>query len=141
MQPETLNWGSTERFLKLERVIGKSVACKISRCELSLLLATLVLATSAAAQKNFSQVAGDVQNKNEKPVEGVCITLENKDYGIFLPTTTNSEGLYHFFDLRPLPGYKVTARVPGDPIKYTSKDPMPFSLPPGGVYKVRPFEE
>ena len=77
-----------------------------------LVVAALMLASSAAAQQGTSEMRGRVLDPQGGVLPGAAITIRNQDTGMFRETVTNQDGTY--FVTAVTPGrYEVVAELSG----------------------------
>jgi hypothetical protein len=94
-------------------------------------LAGLALAAPVAAQFETGAVVGTIRDNSGAVIPGASVTLLNTQTGVSVLKTTDSEGNYEFFTVRP-GSYKVTAELSGFATAYT--DNVPVSV--GGRQRV-----
>src|SRR5882672_1202775 len=81
-------------------------------CRLFVLLLTLGLATSAAAQGERGVIGGTVADAQGGVLPGVTVTVRNINTGFAQTAVTEGNGQYRFGAL-PLGTYELKAELPG----------------------------
>src|SRR5215831_4776307 len=86
---------------------------RVSFTVLWLMLALLVLASSAAAQVTASSaLSGTITDKNGAVIKGATVTASNKATGQTRTATTDDNGVYRI-DLLPAGRYDIKATASG----------------------------
>jgi len=75
----------------------------------------LLAATICTVAQERALISGDAEDKQDSPIAGVEITLNNDSLGpkATRTTHTNSDGLYFFPEVVPFQGYTIEVKKPG----------------------------
>jgi hypothetical protein len=79
----------------------------------TILIVITISATLCGIAQDRALISGDTEDKQDVPVAGVHVTLQNPSLGVERNTTTNADGYYFFAEVAPAEGYVVTASLPG----------------------------
>src|SRR5690349_5300830 len=82
------------------------------RSSVLLVIAALLLAAPAYAQRSTGAIRGTVKDATQAMLPGATVTATNEDTGLIRATTTSGAGVYSIPDL-PVGRYKVSAELQG----------------------------